>query len=138
MSHRAFTKIYLHCVWHTLENLPLITPESQELLYSTIKKRCANDQVALLGLGGIENHVHLAIRIPPTISIAQWIGKLKGGGSFEVNQTLPASKLLWENGYGIVSFREKELNIILEYIDNQATHHRSGNLIDNLEKSVED
>ena len=29
-------------------------------------------------IGGAETHVHIAVTIPPTLLISEWIGKIKG------------------------------------------------------------
>jgi REP element-mobilizing transposase RayT len=138
LSKRAFAKIYLHFVWHTKGNLPLITPEVQKVIYSTLRLRCDKNGVILFGLGGTEDHIHFAAKIPPNLQIAAWIGELKGASSYNVNQASGCESFAWQEGYGVVSFREKELDFILKYIENQVEHHASGKIISSLENIWEE
>jgi REP element-mobilizing transposase RayT len=138
MSQRVFAKIYLHIVWHTKQNLPSITPEIQEVIYSSVRKKCGQEGVFLFALGGIEDHLHFVVKIPPTILIAKWIGQLKGGSSFDVNQIVSGAEFAWQEGYGVVSFREKELGMVVDYTQNQREHHSSGRLYQNLERIYDD
>jgi putative transposase len=94
--------------------------------------------VILFGLGGIEDHIHFAEKIPPSLQIAAWAGELKGASSYNVNQSLNSEAFAWQEGYGVVSFREKELKMILEYIENQPAHHASGRIYPSLESTSEE
>jgi Transposase IS200 like. len=51
-------------------------------------------------IGGIEDHIHLAVSVKPTIVLDDWIGQLKGASSHEMGKSLQ-----WQKGYGVVSFR---------------------------------
>jgi len=138
LSKRAFSKIYLHFVWHTKGNLPLITPEVQKVVYSTIRQRCDKGSVILFSFGGTEDHVHFGVKIPPSLQIAAWVGELKGASSYNVNQLQNSEAFTWQEGYGVVSFREKELDFMMKYIENQIEHHASGKIISSLENISEE
>ena len=86
-------------------------------------------------MGGTETHVHIAVTIPPTLLISDWIGKLKGASSHHVNHRLANRKLLdWQTGYGVVSFGTKDLEWVVNYIRNQKEHHRRRTTIGRLER----
>jgi putative transposase len=54
-----------------------------------VKKRIIDTPGAFVHeIGGIETHVHIAVTIPPTLAISDFIGQLKGGSSHDVNQAL--------------------------------------------------
>jgi putative transposase len=77
--------------------------------------------------GGIETHVHVVVSIPPTLVVADWIGRLKGASSHYVNHRLANRKLLeWQTGYGVVSFGTKDLHWVIKYVRNQKLHHANG------------
>jgi putative transposase len=86
-------------------------------------------------IGGTETHVHVAVTIPPTLLISDWIGKVKGASSHYVNHELANRKLLdWQTGYGVVSFGTKDLDWVVNYIRNQKEHHRQDSTIERLER----
>jgi len=87
-------------------------------------------------IGGTETHVHLAVTIPPTLVISEWIGKLKGGTSHDVNQQMGKRQkvLQWQAGYGVVSFGTGDLEWVRLYVRNQREHHARGRAQDRLER----
>ena len=66
--------------------------------------------------------------------MSEWIGKLKGGSSYHINQTANHKLLEWQRGYGIVSFGTKDLQWVINYVLNQKEHHKKGTTHERLEK----
>lgn len=134
MSRRAYSEINLHITWHTKGNLPLIKPEIETKLYKFLKEKILETpEIFFHAVGGIENHVHIAVSVPPTIQPAEWIGKLKGASAYFINQGSNHKLLEWQNGYGIVSFGTKDLKWVVNYVLNQKEHHKKGNIFARLE-----
>jgi putative transposase len=89
-----------------------LTPEVEALAHRCLKNRIMETPGAFVHeIGGIETHVHFAVTIPPTLLISEFIGKLKGGSSHDVNQAvgLRQKVLEWQSGYGVVSFGTRDL-----------------------------
>ncbi|MCI0639801.1 MAG: transposase [Verrucomicrobia subdivision 3 bacterium] len=78
----------------------------------------------------------MAVSIAPTILISDFIWKIKGASSHEVNQKLGGQRkiLEWQAGYGVVSFGTKDLPWVKQLIQNQKEHHRVGKTVDQLER----
>jgi putative transposase len=141
MSRNYYSEINLHIVWHTKESLPLLTPEVEPLAHRLIKKRIVDTVGAFVHeIGGTENHVHIAVTIPPTLLISDFIGQLKGGSSHDVNHQLGRREavLQWQAGYGVVSFGTQRLEWVCDYIRNQREHHGRGTIHDRLEQITDD
>jgi len=140
MSRRSYSEINLHFVWHVKSSLPLISPEIEPRLYRYIRSYSLQSKGLIFHeVGGTETHVHIAVTIPPTLLISDWIGKVKGSSSHYVNHELINRKLLdWQTGYGVVSFGTKDLEWVLNYIRNQKEHHRKGSIVDRLERITND
>src|SRR5207249_121403 len=86
-------------------------------------------------VGGIEDHVHMAVSLPPTIELAKWIGDIKGASSHEINHgPCGPGALAWQTGYGVVSFGKGDLEWVVEYVRNQREHHAAGKAVDRLER----
>lgn len=80
------------------------------------------------------DHAHLLVRLPPTVTVAEFIGEVKGATSFRVNRDLkPKFKLRWQEGYGVLTLRQDELDKVSRYIDNQEQHHARAKLSELLE-----
>ena len=140
MSRNYYSEINLHLVWHTKSSSPLLTPSVEPVAYRALRKRIVDTPGAFVhAIGGIETHVHLAVSIPPTLTLSEWIGQLKGGTSHDVNQQSNANEkiLQWQVGYGIVSFGTKDLPWVLAYINNQREHHAKSTTADRLERTTQ-
>jgi putative transposase len=141
MSRNYYSEINLHLVWHTKNSLPLLTPEVEPLAHRFLKKRIIETLgVFVHEIGGIETHIHLAVTIPPTLLISEFIGKLKGGSSHDVNQAigLRQKALEWQTGYGVVSFGTRDLPWVIDYIRSQREHHSRGTTHERLERITQE
>jgi putative transposase len=137
MSRNYYSEINLHLVWHTKNSLPLLTPEVEPLAQRFLKARIIETPGAFVHeIGGIETHVHIAVTVPPTLLISEFIGKLKGGSSHDVNQAMGRRQkmLEWQTGYGVVSFGTRDLPWVIEYVRNQREHHARGTTQERLER----
>jgi putative transposase len=137
MSRNYYSEINLHIVWYTKNSLPLLTPEVEPLAYRLLKKRIIEiPGMFVHEIGGIETHVHIAVTVPPTLLISEFIGQLKGGSSYDVNQAMGRGQkvLEWQTGYGVVSFGSRDLPWVLEYVQNQREHHARGTVHERLER----
>jgi putative transposase len=126
MSH-TFHQLYYHFVWATHSREPLIDRAWRPDLLHIV-----SDEVKIRGglplrHNAMPDHVHLVVRLPPTVLISEFIGRVKGATSFRVNRNVrPKFKLQWQEGYGVLSLRRDELERVFHYVDNQEEHHRSG------------
>jgi putative transposase len=119
MSHNYYSEINLHLTWHTKDSLPLLTPQVEELVHRCVRQRIINTHGAFVHeIGGTETHVHVAVSIPPTLLISEFVGQVKGVSSHEANEQLGArgNKLQWQAGYGVVSFGTGDLAWVRDYI----------------------
>jgi putative transposase len=137
MSRQFYSEINLHIVWHTKNSLPLLTPTVEPLAHRELQRRIIEEPGAFIhAIGGTPTHVHVAVTVPPTLLVSEFIGKLKGGSSHEVNhQGAGNSKQLqWQGGYGVVSFGTRDLPWVVAYIENQREHHANGTIHERLER----
>ena len=70
------------------------------------------------------DHVHLAIRLSRTITIADLVAKLKSTSSKWVKtQPNGPTTFAWQRGYACFSVGPDELKALRSYIENQEEHH---------------
>jgi putative transposase len=84
------------------------------------------------------DHTHVAISIPPKLSVATLVGQLKGARSHHINQNYAGGAFLWQSEYGIFSFSEKSLPVVIAYVNNQKKHHADKTLHVELENMETD
>jgi len=121
--------------WGTKNREPLIQPEFEVDLHNLIAGKAAELGAFVHAVGGIEDHVHLVASVPPRISLAEFIGQVKGNSSHFVNHELSiGSYFAWQAEYGVVSFGGKQLDFVVKYAKNQRRHHLDGTIIPFLER----
>lgn len=77
-------------------------------------------------VGGVADHVHLAVRLSRTITMAHLIEELKTSSSKWLKTQSPAlAAFAWQRGYGAFSVSPSDLNPLLHYIDTQEDHHKT-------------
>ena len=89
-------------------------------------------------IGGMADHIHVALSIPPKLAVATLIGRLKGSSSHHINEQYAHGSFMWQAEYGVLSFSEKALASIVGYINNQKNHHRENTLNVGLENIAQD
>ena len=134
----TYTALFYHIVFSTKNRAEFIKPEIEERGWSYIGGIARKHYCTAIQIGGIENHIHIAISVPPNLLISDWIGKLKGGSSFHINKLGDNKSLQWQRGYGIVSFGTKDLKWVVNYVLNQKEHHSKGSIHTRLEKTDAD
>ncbi len=135
---KIFQKVYYHLVWRTKKSEPLITPEIEKVLYPFLENKSKRFDCLIHAIGGIEDHIHIAISIPPSEAVSDIIGKLKGSSSYFLNMELKiAEHFSWQNGFGVLTFAERDLSKIVHYIANQKEHHRL-NTINKVMETTDD
>lgn len=127
--------VYVHLVWATWNRLPLLIDEVERVAQRAIGAKCAELGAKVIALGGIEDHVHLLVHLPSTISVAQLVGQVKGASAHLItHQVLPSGKFFkWQGAYGSVSVSPRHLGAVARYIANQRQHHADGTVSPGME-----
>jgi Transposase IS200 like len=81
-------RLFYHLVWATQERQPLISTAHEQILYPYIKGKADFLECQLHAIGGIEDHIHLIVSIPPKLSIANFAKRIKGSSARYLNQEL--------------------------------------------------
>ena len=123
MRH-AGSAVYIHLVWATWDRLPLIDDTVQRSIYRAIGKQCEEQNAEVIALGGIEDHVHLFVKLPTTLAIADLIKRVKGATTHLMTHVIaPESFFKWQGAYGAVSVLPHKIDDVCHYINHQREHH---------------
>jgi len=119
------TNLLIHLVFATRHRAPALTPAIEGRLHPYLTGLLQRQSVAVLAIGGIEDHVHLLVRLPPGKSLAAVVRHAKSTSSAWLNRTgLLDSTFAWQTGYGAFSVSASAAPTVLRYIRNQPIHHR--------------
>jgi putative transposase len=116
----------------------MITEKVEKLILGTILNKAKDLACTVHAIGGVEDHIHVAITIPPKLAVVEVIGQLKGASSYYVNQQLGPDSFRWQRGYGALSFSSRAMEPIVAYIRNQKEHHRQNTTIAIFERWDDD
>ncbi len=83
-----YFKLNYHFIWSTKDRQPFIDLVIEPEIYRAITAKAQDMEGFVHAVGGVEDHVHLAVSIPPKIALAKFIGKVKGNSSHFVNHVL--------------------------------------------------
>ncbi|MGG6297863.1 IS200/IS605 family transposase [Leptolyngbya sp. AN02str] len=126
-------RTYYHLVWATRDRIPSITDTVAPELYRYIQAKAESLDCSLHALGGVADHIHLIVSIPPKHSIAFVVKRMRGGSSRHISTEFPGHRLAWQREYGAFSLGGKQLPDAIAYVENQPHHHATQTLIASLE-----
>ncbi len=121
-------RLFYHIVWGTKNREEFISPAWESDLYGYLWGKATALECIPHAIGGIPDHIHVVISIPPKLSIAKMIGHLKGASSHHINKNHMDGSFAWQAEYGVFSFSEKALPKIVAYAKNQKNHHAENTL----------
>lgn len=131
-----YWRLFYHFTWSTKQRDSLISIDFENSLHNVIAAKASALGGIVHAVGGTENHVHLAVSVPPSISLSEFIGQVKGNSSHFVNHEIkPDYTFAWQSEYGVVSFGGKQLDIVVKYIKNQHKHHQENSIMTFLERN---
>ena len=125
----------VHIVFSTKNREPLLNKETRARLYPYMAQLIRDKGSECYRIGGIEDHVHLAIRLSKTSTLSKTISEAKTGTS-QWLKTLSAelTNFAWQEGYGAFSISPKDLDTVIHYIAQQEEHHKKVTFQDEFRK----
>jgi putative transposase len=127
-----YWRLFYHIVWGTKNRLPLIESAWEKELHGYIWGKATALECIPHAINGMSDHLHVVVSIPPKLSVATTIGHLKGSSSHRVNEFfVPDHSFAWQAEYGALTFSEKSLALVVDYVKNQRKHH-AGNTLDTV------
>jgi putative transposase len=124
MSH-SYVATFAHCVFSTKDRKNSIPVELQPKLWAYPIGIAKNLQITMIAVGGMPNHIHLLIAVPPAMALSVAIQKLKANSSRWMGEQGLAFE--WQKGYAAFSVSPSLVETVTSYIRDQERHHRVRN-----------
>lgn len=125
-------ELFVHLVWSTWDRLPLLSGEVELAAHREVSRESAALGCHPLAVGGMEDHHHALLAIPPTVAVATVVKEIKGSSSHRSGHSA-GCVLPLAGSYGAFSLRRSDVPTARHYILNQREHHRQGTMIADLE-----
>ncbi len=117
-------QLLYHIVFSTKNRQKWLTDGFRDDVFAYMAGTAKELNSFAIKVGGFYDHVHLFLRIPAKIAVAELVGKLKANTSKHINETSGIiRKFGWQDGYGAFTVSMSAKNRVVKYIENQAEHH---------------
>jgi REP element-mobilizing transposase RayT len=117
--------LLVHIIFSTKDRAPILSAEIRAALHPYLAAVVRNAGCECYRVGGVSDHVHLAVRLSRTLTTADLVKDLKTSSSqWLKTQTGALSNFSWQRGYGAFSVGPTDLEALRHYIDTQEEHHR--------------
>ncbi|GHT33405.1 transposase [Bacteroidia bacterium] len=122
---QSLSKVYVHLTFSTKNRYPFIDDEIKNDLWEYLGGICRGLECNPIRVGGHNDHVHICCLLSKKITQIKFIEEVKKESSKWVKTKGERySKFYWQDGYGIFSVNPSEIDVVVEYIKNQAEHHK--------------
>ena len=123
---QSLANVIVHLVFSTKDRCACLGPSLRPALHAYLATVARNAGCDCPRVGGVADHVHLAVRLSRTVTIAALVEELKTTSSKWLKAQAPElAGFAWQRGYGAFSVGPTDLDALLAYIDNQEEHHRT-------------
>ena len=132
----SFNSCLMHCVFSTKERRPWLAPNIRERLWPYLGGNARENDMKALAIGGVADHVHMLLSLPPTLSVSKAMQLLKGNSSKWLRETFPEllrEDFSWQEGFGAFSIGVSGVPETIRYIQTQEEHHQQRSFREELE-----
>ena len=135
----TYWRLFYHIVWATKHREPLIPSRSALALHEVIAGKAEALGAIVHAVGGVEDHIHLVVSVPPGVALSEFIRQVKGNSSHFANHELGlSSPFRWQPEFGVTSFDVRSLDNVVKYVKNQEQHHLDQTTVPVFEKLSDD
>ncbi len=112
----------VHVVFSTKNRIPFLADEAvRQDLHHQLAKICETVDCVPVRVGGIEDHIHILLRLSPEQQVARVVQEVKKTSSSWL--ATGVRNFDWQDGYGAFSISPQHVPAVIRYIDNQQEHH---------------
>jgi len=124
---QSLAHVVVHLVFSTKDRAACLGPAIRPALHAYLAVIARNAGCECLRTGGVADHVHLAVSLARTITVAALIEELKTASSkwLKTQGRPELGGFAWQRGYGAFSVGPDDVPGLVAYIDGQEEHHRT-------------
>ncbi len=123
---QSLVQIYVHLIFSTEQRRPFLEDMAvRDQVHAYLAGICRNLDSPAIIVGGVEDHVHILLRLGKQASVSDVVREVKRDSSKWVKeQARELERFQWQNGYGAFSISPGHVDELRAYIANQEEHHR--------------
>lgn len=135
MSEHAYVSTRLHFVISTKERQQFLKGEEQGRLWAYLGGIARNLGMKVYAIGGADDHAHVFVGLPATISVSEAVQKLKANSSRWMHENGHRG-FQWQEGYAAFSVGISQTESTMKYIQHQAEHHNRRRFAEEWEEII--
>lgn len=121
----TYHQIYLQTVFAVKYRNAVISKEWRPKLLGVIGNLINEANCKTIIVNGVEDHVHCFLGLKPIISVSELMKTVKAKSSKYINDhSLAPSRFEWQEGYGVFSYSQSQVDDVFKYIRNQEEYHK--------------
>lgn len=121
----TYHQVYLQIVFAVKYRNAVIDEKWRSNLLGVIGNLINETGCKTIIINGVEDHVHCLLSLKPTITISELMKTVKAKSSKYINENqLTKFKFSWQEGYGVFSYSQSQIDSVYKYIQNQKEHHQ--------------
>jgi REP element-mobilizing transposase RayT len=121
----TYHQIYLQMVFAVKYRAAVLDKEWRSKVFAVIGNLINEANCKTIIVNGVEDHVHCFAGLKPVVSVSELMKTVKAKSSKYINDnSLTPERFEWQKGYGVFSYRQRDVDQIYKYIQNQEAHHQ--------------
>jgi putative transposase len=127
----TYHQIYLQTVFAVKYRKAVIDKKWREKLFAVIGSLINETNCKTIIVNGVEDHVHCFLGLKPVVSVSELMKTVKAKSSKYINDyKLTEERFEWQEGYGVFSYSQSQVDKVYKYIQHQEEHHKKQTLRD--------
>ena len=133
----AYTQLLYHIIFRTKNSVDAISIENERQMYYYLYTVCQDMKCVVHRIGGMPDHIHILVSLPATLTVAQFVEKIKVASStkFKANNVFPLFDG-WSSSYAALTYAFSDRGTVAEYIKNQKVHHIGETFLEEYRKLI--
>jgi REP element-mobilizing transposase RayT len=121
---QSLSYVLVHLIFSTKGRRPLLTDAIRGEVHAYLASVIGSENICVR-VGGVSDHVHVALYIGRTESMSKLVERLKVSSSKWIKTKGPKfAKFGWQRGYAAFSVGLCDRAALVRYIDGQGVHHQ--------------
>jgi len=121
----TFSQVYIQVVFAVRGRENLISKPWKDDLFKYIAGIITNKGQKSFIVNGMADHIHAFIGLKPAMSISDLVRDIKNNSSNFINKNkFVKGKFSWQEGYGVFSYSQSQIEDVYNYILYQDQHHQ--------------
>ena len=121
----TYHQIYLQLVFAVKYRAAILGKAWRPKLQGVIGNLINETGCKTIIVNGMEDHMNCFVGLRPAVSVSELMKTVKAKSSKYINDHhLTKEPFHWQEGYGVFSYRQRDVDQIYNYILNQEEHHQ--------------